>query len=96
MKKWFGLIEQNSSSEQDSSNKEEISKEQVRSRKQNSYRKQDITHKQVRSRKQDTSRKQDSSINIKNIDPDCLMEKFPEFWYMITVIYHLKIWKKKM
>ena len=47
---------------------------QVRSRKQNSSRKQDSSNKQVR------SRKQNSSINIKNVDPDCLMEKFSELY----------------
>ena len=36
--------------------------------------KQDISHKQVKSRKQKTS------INLKNIDPDCLMEKFSELY----------------
>ena len=44
------------------------SNKQVRSRKQN------------RSRKQVTSSKQDASINLKNIDPDCLMEKFLELY----------------
>ena len=74
MKKRFGLLEENSSSIQaishiqDRSNKEDISNEQVRSRKQ------DSSNKQVR------SRKQDSSINIKNVDPDCLMEKFSELY----------------
>ena len=32
------------------------------------------------SNKQDRSRKQDTSINLKNIDPDCLMEKFSELY----------------
>ena len=73
MKKRFGLLEENSSRNQDvsdmqdSSNKEDISNKQVRSRKQNSSRKQDSSNKQVR------SRKQDSSFNMKNVDPDCLM-----------------------
>ena len=61
MKKRFGLLEENSSSKQDSSinqdisdihdssNKQDISNKQVRSRKQ------DISQKQVRSRKQVTS-----------------------------------------
>ena len=92
VKKRFGLLEEKSSSEQDcssnqdisdiqdSSNKVNISNKQVRSRKQNSSRKQDSSHKQVRSRKQDTSSKQDSSINLTNLDPDCLMEKFSAFW----------------
>ena len=68
MKKRFGLIEENSSRNQDvsdiqgSSNKEDISK------------KQDISHKQVKSSKQNTSN------NLKNIDPDCLMEKFSELY----------------
>ena len=80
MKKRFGLLEENSSSNkdvsdiQDRSNKEDISNKQVRSRKQNS------SNKQVRSRKQDTSSKQDSFINLKNLDPDCLMEKFTELY----------------
>ena len=56
MKKRFGLLEENSSSNQD------------------------ISNKQVKSRKQNSSRKQDSSINIKNVDPDCLMEKFTEIY----------------
>ena len=34
----------------------------------------DNSNKQVRSRKQDTS------INLKNLDPDCLMEKFSELY----------------
>ena len=74
MKKRFGLLEENSSSNQDfsdiqdRSNKEDISNKQVKSRKQNS------SNKQVR------STKQDSSINIKNVDPDCLMEKFLELY----------------
>ena len=80
MKKRFGLIEENSSGKQDSLNKEDISNKQVRSRKQNSSRKQDSSNKLVRSRKQDTSSKQDSSININNIDPDCLMETFTELY----------------
>ena len=72
MKKRFGLLEENSSSNQDisdiqdRSNKEDISNKQFRSRKQ------DSSNKQVKSRKQDTS------INLKNIDPDCLLEKFSE------------------
>ena len=80
MKKRSGLLKENSSSKQgssnnqDSSNKEDVSNNQVRSRKQN------ISKKQVRSRKQDTSSKQDSSTNLKNIDPDCLMEKFSDFY----------------
>ena len=74
MKKRFGLLEENSSRNhdvsgiQDRSNKEDISNKQVRSRKQNS------------SKKQDSSNKQDSSINLKNVDPDCLMEKFTELY----------------
>ena len=80
------MLEENSSSKQDNSsnqdisdiqdrsNKEDISNKKVRSRKQNSSRKQDISHQQVR------SSKQDSSINIKNVDPDCLMEKFSELY----------------
>ena len=81
MKKRFALLEENSSSKkkdnssnqdisdiQDSSNKQESSNKKVRSSKQ------DISKKQVR------SSKQDSSINIKNIDPDCLMEKFSELY----------------
>ena len=80
MKKRFGLLEGNSSSNQDisdiqeSSNKEDISNKQVRSKKQGS------SNKQVRSRKQDTSSKQDSFINLENVDPDCLMEKFIELY----------------
>ena len=62
MKKRFGLLEENTSSNQD------ISDIQDRSNKE------DISNKQVRSRKQDTS------INLKNIDPDCLMEKFTELY----------------
>ena len=74
MKKRFALLAETSSNKgdisdkQDRSNKEDISNEQVRSRKQNS------SNKQVR------SSKQDSSINLKNIDPDCLMEKFTELY----------------
>ena len=80
MKKRFGLLEENSSRNQDvsdvqdSSNKEDLSNKQVISRKQNSSRKQDSSNKQVR------SGKQNSSINIKNVDPDCLMEKFYELY----------------
>ena len=66
-----GSNKQDSSSKQDRSNKEDISIKQVRSRKQNS------------SRKQDTSSKQDSFINLKNVDPDCLMEKFTELYNVI-------------
>ena len=92
MKKRFGLLEENSSSKQDSSsnqdvsdiqdssNKQDISNKQDRSRKQNSSRKQDISHKQVRSRKQVTASKQGGSINLKNIDPDCLMDKISELY----------------
>ena len=92
MKKRFSLLEENSSSKQDSSSNQDISdikdrsiqedtsNKQVRSRKQNTSCKQNISHKQVRSRKQDTSSKQDSSINLKNIDPHCLMEKFSELY----------------
>ena len=61
---------------QDTSNKEDISNKQVRSRKQNSSRQQDCSNKQVRSSKQVTS----SSINLKSVDPDCLMEKFTELY----------------
>ena len=74
MKKRFGLLEENSSSNQDvsdiqdRSNKEDISNKQVRSRKQNS------------SRIQDSLNKQESSNNLKNVDPDCLMEKFIELY----------------
>ena len=80
MKKRFGLLEENSSSNQDvsdiqdRSNKEDISNKQVRSRKQNSSRKQDSSIKQVR------CSKQDSSINLKIDDLDCLMEKFTELY----------------
>ena len=74
MKKRFGLLEENNSDIQDRSNKEDISNKQVRSKKQN------ISQKQVRSKKQDTSSKQDSSINLNNVDPDCLMEKFTELY----------------
>ena len=59
------------SRKQDSSNKEDIIKKPVRSRKQNS------SNKQVKS---DNSDKLYGSINIKNIDPDCLMEKFTEIY----------------
>ena len=52
----------------DNSNNFDSSGKQVRSRKENS------------SNKQDKSRKQDTSINLKNIDPDCLMEKFSELY----------------
>ena len=82
MKKRFGLLEENSSSNQDvsdiqdRSNKEDISNKQVRSRKQNSSRQQDCSNKQVISRKQVTS----SSINLKNVDPDFLMKKFTELY----------------
>ena len=55
MKKRFGLIEKNTSRNQDTSNKEDISNKQVRSRKQES------SNKKVRSRKQHTS------INIKTL-----------------------------
>ena len=80
MKKRFELLEESSSSNQDvsdiqdRSNEEDISNKQVRSRKQNSSRKQDSSNKQVR------SSKQDSSNNLKNVDPDCLMEKFTELY----------------
>ena len=68
MKKRFGLLEENSSSNQD------ISDIRDRSNKEN------ISNEQVKSRKQGSSNKQDSSINIKNVDPDCLMEKFSELY----------------
>ena len=35
-------------------------------------------HKQVRISKKASSNKLDCSINLKNIDPDCLMDKFLE------------------
>ena len=70
----FGLLEENRSSKQDSSNKEYISNKQVRSRKQ------DSSNKQIRSSKKDSSNKLDGSINKKNIDPDCLTEKFSELY----------------
>ena len=69
MKKKFGLLEESRSNNQyiqDSSNKEDNSNKQVRSRK------------QVGSNKKDCSSNQNSSVNIKNIDPDCLMENFSE------------------
>ena len=86
----FDLLEENSSSKddswgnqgisdiQDSSKKEFISNIQFRYRKQISSSKQDISHKSVSPRKPDPSSIQDISINIKNIDPDCLMERFAE------------------
>ena len=46
----------------------------------------DSSNKQVRSTKQKksmkqvSSNKQDCSINLKNVDPDCLMEKFTELY----------------
>ena len=75
MKKRFGLLEENSSTKQDRSSNQDISdisNKQVRSKKQ------DISNKQVGSRKQATFSKQDGSIKLKNIDSDCLMEKFSE------------------
>ena len=59
---------------QDLSNEEDISNKQVRSGKQNSSRE------QIRSGKQDFSNKQDNYTNLKNIDPDCLMEKNSELY----------------
>ena len=52
----------------DISNNFDSSGKQIRSRKENS------------SNKQGKSRKQDTSINLKNIDPDCLTEKFSELY----------------
>ena len=72
MKKRFGLLEENSSSNQDvsdiqdRSNKEDISNKQVRSRK------------QVKSTKKD---KQDITINnITDTNPDCLMDRFDKLY----------------
>ena len=76
MKKRFGLLEEKSSKKQDSSSNQDLSD------KQKSSNKEDISNKPVRSRKQNSSRKQDSSIKLKNIDPDCLIEKnFLELYY---------------
>ena len=92
MKKRFGLLEENSSSKQDSSTNQDISDIQDSSNNFDSSRKKESSNKKVRSSKQDSSRKQDSSkkqvrsskqdssINIKNIDPGCLMEKFSELY----------------
>ena len=80
MKNRLGLLEENSSSKQDSSSGQDISDIQANSKKE------DISNKQVRSRKQNSSRKQvrvskqDSCINIKNVDLDCLMERFSELY----------------
>ena len=86
MKKRIRFLEENHSSKQgfsnnqdvsviqDSSNKENISNKQVRSRKQI------FSKKQMRLGKEDSSNKQDVSINLKSIDPDCLMDKFSELY----------------
>ena len=58
----------------DSSRKEEVSTKIDSS---NNF---DSSNKQVKSSKKDNSDKLDGSINIKNIDPDCLMEKFTELY----------------
>ena len=80
---------QDVSSKTDSSNNFDSSNKQEISRKQDSSNKEDIINKPVRSRKQNSSNKQVKSdnsdklygsINIKNIDPDCLMEKFTELY----------------
>ena len=52
----------------DSSNKQVKSRKQVK------------TKKQASSNKQVCSNKLDGSINLKNVDPDCLMEKFTELY----------------
>ena len=65
---------QDVTSKTDCSNNFDSSDKQVRTRKQ------DSSNKQVISGKQDTSSKQDSFINLKNIAPDCLMEKFAELY----------------
>ena len=86
MEKRFGLLEENMPSKQDVSNNQDvsviqdISNKQVKSRKQNVSKKQDIFHKQVRFSKKAISNKLDCSINLKNIDPDCLMDKFLELY----------------
>ena len=65
----------------DFSDKQESLFEQEGSNKKVRSSKQDGSNKQVRSNKKDTSGKQvssskhDTSINIKNVDPECLMEK---------------------
>ena len=86
MKKSFGLLEENSSSKQDSSSEQgfsdtqDISKKEDTSNKQVRSRKQDSSNKQIRSSKKDSSNKLDGSINKKNVDPDCLMGKFSELY----------------
>ena len=40
----------------------------------------DSSNKQKKSKKQASSNNQDCSINLKNVDPDCLMEKFTELY----------------
>ena len=47
---------------------------------QDSSNKEDISKKQDISCKQVKSKKDNTSINIKNVDPDCLMEKFSELY----------------
>ena len=70
MKKRFGLLEEKSSSEQDSSSKQDISDIQ------DSSNKQDISNKQNRSSKQDIANKQEIPSNyIIDADPDLLCEK---------------------
>ena len=65
---------QDVSGKTDSSNNFDGSNKQDSSRKQVRFRKRDSSNKQVR------SRNQDSSINLKNVDPDCLMEKITELY----------------
>ena len=75
-----------SSNKLDSSRKQDVSSKTDSSNNFDGSNKQDSSRKQVRSRKQDSSNKQvrsskqDSSINLKNVDPDCLMEKFTELY----------------
>ena len=63
-----------------SSNKEDIPIKQVRSRKQKNSRKQDSSKEQASSNKKDCSSNKIISVNLKKIDPVCLMEKVSELY----------------
>ena len=58
----------------------DILKKQDSSDKQTSFRKQTSSNKQDRSNKKDCPSKQNSSVNLENIDPDCLLEKFSKLY----------------
>ena len=69
-----------SSNKLDSSRKQDVSSKTGSSNNFDSSNKHHSSRKQDRSNKQVRSSKQNSSINLKNVDPDCLMEKFTELY----------------